>query len=135
MNRRFARLLAGLIGVAVGAAAHAQQEGSPPPEHGGHAAAAQEESRLDPRDAEVLERIRAALAKGRRDIAREDLRVVVDGLGTMEEGSQASRLPSLLALDRVAAELGSLPEQLRLREAVVAIRSRLLAFDHPGCSP
>ena len=98
--------------------------GEPPPSGAPTAAGLTEAAR------ETLEFIRFVLAEEGRDAARELLRETVSGLVEAPPGEEASHLTFLLELDRVAKELASLEESRRLRESVLAIRTRLLPPDH-----
>ena len=93
---------------------------------------APDSSSLTDEDRETLESLRFVLADEGRDVAREALREIVDGLAEPPSGEEASHLAFLLELDRLADELGSLQESKRLCESVLEIRTRLLPADHPA---
>ncbi len=106
----------------------AAQEGDPPAGEARHEVAPI--AALTDEDREAIELLRHVLAEEGREAARELLEEFVDGLGQPEAGAERAHLAYLLELDRVAKDLGSLPQALRLWERVLAIRAKLLPADH-----
>jgi len=80
---------------------------------------------------EALELLRSVLEGEGRDAACELLHETVAALAEPASGAEETHVAYLLELDRLAEELGSLEESSRLREAVFAVRERLLPPDHP----
>ena len=80
---------------------------------------------------ETVALIRWAIAEKDLDGARELLRESVAELEEPETGEEPAHIASLLELDRVAVELGSLEDCKVLRESLLRLRERLLPSDHP----
>ncbi len=129
-------MLIALVGLVVSpvwtaaAPTSASQEGdsvAPTPEPG---QAPVDAARLSSEQREDLQFLRQVLAEDGREAAREMLAELVEGLGEAEAGTEGSHVAYLLELDRMAGEIGSLPQVLQLRERVLAIRTRLLPPDH-----
>jgi hypothetical protein len=79
---------------------------------------------------ERLAPIRSALGGGERERARVLLHAALQGLEEPRPGEEAAHISFLLELDPLAQELSSHGDSLRLWEAVLGLRARLLPPDH-----
>ena len=79
----------------------------------------------------IAELIPGALAENDTEVARGLLRESVEALVEPRSDEEQGHIAFLVELDEYAERLGSVVEQRRLRELVLAIRTRLLPPDHP----
>jgi len=101
------------------------------PAAGGQEGSPEAQPVLSAEDGESIELLRSVLADEGRESARELLHEIVTELAEPQAGEENARVAFLLDLDRVAKELGSLEELRRIRESLLALRSRFVDRDHP----